>query len=125
MHTISRNYQFRTIEDLPSRTKGSIWNALKKAINIYVARGLRVVLVEADNEFEPLRENLLQRGINLDICGADSHVGPVERSNRTIKERGRSTVQSLPFTKMPRQMSWSNSSMCAQWICIAFSNFEL
>ena len=36
----------------------------------------------------------------MDIVPADRHVGEVERSvNKTVKERLRSTVHGLPFTK--------------------------
>jgi hypothetical protein len=35
---------------------------------------------------------------------ADSHVGEVERSIRTIKERSRSTVHGLPYKRLPRLM---------------------
>ena len=42
--------------------------------------------------------------IEMNIATADSHVGEVERSIRTIKERLRSLVHGLPFKRLPRLM---------------------
>jgi hypothetical protein len=40
--------------------------------------------------------------INLSLVAADGHVGKVERSIQTIKERNRSTVHGPPFACIPR-----------------------
>jgi hypothetical protein len=72
------------------------------AIKLYQSRGLTVTDVHADLEFECLRQHLLP--INLNVVAADSHVGEVERSIRTIKERNRSTVHGLPFKGLPKLM---------------------
>jgi hypothetical protein len=39
--------------------------------------------------------------IHVNIVAADGHVGEVERSVRTIKERFRSYVHGLPFRRLP------------------------
>jgi hypothetical protein len=38
----------------------------------------------------------------MNVVAADSHVGEVERSIRTIKERLRSCVHGLPFRRVPK-----------------------
>ena len=38
----------------------------------------------------------------MDICATNAHVPEAERCIRTIKERDRATVSSLPFTNYPR-----------------------
>ena len=40
----------------------------------------------------------------MDIVPADSHVGEIERSDRTLKERTRSCVHGLPFKRLPKLM---------------------
>ena len=67
---------------------------------MYQARGLTVCDVHGDHEFGCIRESL--RPIGLHGVPADSHVGEVERSIRTVKERLRSCAHGLPFKRLPR-----------------------
>jgi hypothetical protein len=53
-------------------------------IKLYTVRGLVIRDIHADNEFECICEEI--RPIDMNIVTADSHVGEVERSIRTIKE---------------------------------------
>jgi hypothetical protein len=101
-HTISRDIGFRTISSVPDRTKPTILRETQAVIRLYQARGLTVRDVHADSELECIREEL--RPITLDIVPADSHVGEVERSIRTIKERLRSCAHGLPFKRLPKLM---------------------
>jgi hypothetical protein len=61
---------------------------------LYHSRGFVVTDVHCDNEFECIRNLVLP--VNLNVTAAEAHVGKVERSIRTIKERNRSTVHGLP-----------------------------
>jgi hypothetical protein len=63
-----------------------------------------VVDIHADCEFECLRQHILPT--NLNIVATDSHVGEVERSIRTIKERNRATVHGLPYKRLLKLMVW-------------------
>jgi len=56
--------------------------------------------IHGDNEFQCIKEDM--RPINMNITAPDGHVGEVERSIRTIKDRARSTVHGLPFKRLPR-----------------------
>eukprot|EP00957_Ditylum_brightwellii_P005836 443894-Ditylum_brightwellii.AAC.1 len=57
-----------------------------------------------DGQFECLRNALTGRGINLEICCEDEHVGEVERTNRTVRERVQSMYTTLPYKRMPGRM---------------------
>ena len=102
LHTISRGIGFRTVSPILDRTRQTILRELTTAINLYTSRGLTVRDIHADNEFDCIRETI--RPIELNIVPADSHVGEVERSIRTIKERLRSCVHGLPFRRLPKLM---------------------
>jgi hypothetical protein len=101
-HTISRDIGFRTISAVPDRTKPTILRELQAVLRLYQARGLTVCDIHGDHEIECVRDAL--RPIALDIVAADSHVGEVERSIRTIKERLRACAHGLPFKRLPKLM---------------------
>jgi hypothetical protein len=101
-HTISRAIGFRTAHPVPDRSKSTILRCLRAVISRYESRGLTVCDIHADNELECVRDQLLP--IAMNIVPADSHVGEVERSIRTIKERLRSCAHGLPFKRLPRLM---------------------
>lgn len=84
-HIISRAIGFRTVSRVQDRTKNTILREARAALNLYQARGLTVCDIHADNAFECIREDV--RPIMMNIVPADSHVGEVERSVRTIKDR--------------------------------------
>jgi hypothetical protein len=105
LHTISGNYNFQTIEALPSKKKPNttdMKNGIKKVINIYHSRNLLVEQLNTDNEFNVIRDDI--RPTLLNMVAANEHVGNIERSIRTVKEGTRCHVQRLPFRRWPKQM---------------------
>ena len=106
-HTISRDINFRTVSPVADRTRATILQETRAAINLYVSRGFRVRDLHTDGEFACIRADMLP--IVTNVVAADSHVGEVERSIRTIKERLRSCVHGLPFRRLPKLLSptWS------------------
>ena len=102
LHTISRGMGFRTVSPVGDRSHKTILDEIKTVINLYRSRGLSVCDLHADNEFECIREEI--RPVEMNIAPADSHVGEVERSIRTIKERLRACVHGLPFRRLPKLM---------------------
>jgi hypothetical protein len=104
LHTISEHIAFRTIALLESRTAASLLSALTTAIKLYTDRGFKVVLVKGDPEFECLIGHM-PPGTSITCCGEDEHVPAVERSIRTVKERVRCTMHSLPFQYWPRALT--------------------
>ena len=55
-----------------------------------------------DNEFECIRNEV--QPPQLHIAPPDEHIGEVERSVRTIKERTRCIIHDLPYRQYPRAM---------------------
>ena len=105
--TISTKFNYRTVEALPyvnkkGAKKEDILAGINKVVNLYQSHGLIVQQINGDNEFECIRESI--QPILLNITAADEHVSPVERSIRSIKDRTRCQIQSLPYTKYPRTM---------------------
>jgi Reverse transcriptase (RNA-dependent DNA polymerase) len=100
LHVISRKLQHRVAYPVDDRRQATMKKCIDMSLQQYHARGFRVTDIHADHEFDCLRLNLLP--INLNIVAPDSHVGEVERSIRTIKERNRSTVHGLPYRRLPR-----------------------
>jgi hypothetical protein len=66
------------------------------------SRGFNISDLHADMEFECIRNNVLPSRLN--VTAANDHVGEVERSIRTMKERARTTIHGLPFKRLPKQM---------------------
>jgi hypothetical protein len=99
LHTISRDIQFRTVSPVPDRHRATIRSELSAVCSIYAARGFRVTNVHCDSEFECVQHDFPD--IHFAFVAADGHVGEVERSIRTIKERVRAVLHSLPFRRVP------------------------
>ncbi|KAI2505105.1 Reverse transcriptase (RNA-dependent DNA polymerase) [Fragilaria crotonensis] len=102
LHTISRGIGFRTVTNVADRTHKTILAELKAVIHIYSSRGLTVCDIHTDNEFDCVRDDV--RPIDMNTVTTDSHVGEIERSIRTIKERLRCCVHGLPFRHLPKIM---------------------
>ena len=54
-----------------------------------------------DNEFEGVRERMHKHGMNINICAPNEHIPEVERKIRTVKERVRGILTTLPFKLIP------------------------
>jgi hypothetical protein len=102
--TISRSLKFGTVEPIPNRKANTLLQAIRDVIRLYSSRGFRVCIGMMDGEFEPLRADLLGLGISLNIASHGEHVPDIERYIRTLKERVRSTYNTLPFKHIPNVM---------------------
>jgi hypothetical protein len=102
LHTISRGIGFRTVSPVADRNKATIVREMKTVLHLYKCRGFAVRDIHCDVEFACIRE--IVRPIQLNVVPVDSHVGEIERSIRTIKERLRSCVHGLPFKRLPKIM---------------------
>jgi len=99
-HSISRGIGFRTVKPVINRDKSTILQEPEAVVKLYWHRGFHVCDIHADQEFACVQTDLLP--VELNIVPADSHVGEVECSIRTIKERLRSCVHGLPFQHVPK-----------------------
>jgi hypothetical protein len=100
LHTISRDLQFRTVSPVPDRSRPTIIKEFRAVRDLYAARGFVLTSIHGDSEFDCVKHNFPD--INFNIVAADGHVGEVERSIRTIKERFRALVHGLPFRRVPK-----------------------
>jgi hypothetical protein len=102
--SISRNLKFGTSEVLKNRKNATIIQAFKNIKGIYQKRGFKIVTCHADGEFEPMRGDMIELGMELNSVSADEHVPEIERYIRTVKERTRCVYNTVPFKKMPSSM---------------------
>ena len=98
--TISRSFKFRTVEETSNRNQRTMLDGIMKAVKLYKVRGLTVVNIHTDNEFECCRDELSP--IVLDIAGAGMHVREVKKSIWMVKEQVRCTTHNRPFKNYPK-----------------------
>jgi hypothetical protein len=86
---------------VPDRKRATILKEVTAIIRLYHRR-FCVCNLHVDNEFACLRDAL--HPVHMNVVAADSHVGKIERSVRTVKERLRACVHGLPFKRLPKIM---------------------
>jgi hypothetical protein len=114
--TISRNLKFTTVENIPSRTAKQLVLAARHVLMLYRKRGFRVTTAMMDGEFAPLKADMLEMGVSLNITSANEHVPEIKRCIRVIKERTRATRHTLPFTYLPKAMVVAMVGNATTWI---------
>ncbi len=79
--------------------------ALKQVINVYKGKGHSVQSMNftednqpihtilGDNEFEAIKEDMLELGVEVNVTAKEEHVPEIERQHRVIKERARAVIQ--------------------------------
>jgi hypothetical protein len=72
-----------------------------KVVNLYKKRGFVIDICLMNNEFESVRGILQEQQIQSNICAPNEHVPEVERKIRTVKERVRGIITTLPFQTIP------------------------
>ena len=82
--------------------KRDIESGVKRVLNNYHSRGLRVTQINTYNEFACVREEV--RIANMNIVAAGEHVRDIEISGRTLKEGTRGHVHRLPYKQYPKIM---------------------
>jgi hypothetical protein len=128
--TVVGDMRFITVNVLPDRRRKTIMNAMSQVINLFRGRGHKLEEMEfseyhnpihtilADNEFAALRQDLESHGISLNIASKEEHVPEVERQIRVIKQRARSIVQTLLYSKMPNKMKIAMICYVVYWLNI-------
>ena len=102
--TISRYIRFGTVEFLRNQKSTTLTQHVKQVNQLYRQRGFRPIYALMDGQFEPLRGDLADMGIQLNTVSNDEHVPEIERQIRTLKERTRAIYCTLPFRKIPRRV---------------------
>ncbi len=82
----------------------------------YTNRGFNVQVMEGDPQFnkESLKQSLAPT--TIESCAAEGHIGHIERSIRTVKERSRCYCQSLPYRWMPKLMTQAMLHTVIYWL---------
>ncbi len=100
--TVSRRIKFVTTEHLPIRTATSLSKLLQQVLLVYGRAGFRVRSILMDGEFEKVKG--LMPMVECNTTAAKEHISEAECSIRTVKERTRGIVTTLPFTHILRRM---------------------
>jgi len=103
--SISQAIKFGTVELLANQKMTTVLVAIKNINNLYRHRGFKLDVLLMDGEFESIRGELAGIGITLNTVSRDEHVSDAERRIRTVKERSRCIFNTLPFKKIPAQMT--------------------
>ena len=104
--TISRGIKFGTVEMIGDQNSKTILTAITQQVrNVYAKRGFPLTHILMDGQFDHLRNDLNGMGIHFNGVARNEHVPEVERYIRTLKERARSTIVTLPFERIPNRMT--------------------
>jgi hypothetical protein len=126
--TVSRNIRFITATVLTDRKKQTILQAIKQVMILYNSRGHKMQTLEfhsrdnpvhtilADNEFHAMKEELENEAVMVNVVTKDERVPEVEGKKRVIKERARAIVQTLPCTRIPKQMQIALINYVFSWL---------
>ena len=99
--TMSRGIKFITVECLTSRSAKHIAYSLKNVMKLYGRNGQNVQTILTDMEFTSVIDPLLGKTV-VNTTAAREHVAEIERSIRTVKERSRAVISTLPFKILPK-----------------------
>ena len=100
--TVAQMIKFVTAEHLPVRTALSLSKHMKRVLEVYGQAGFRVRTILMDGEFEKLKP--LKPSIECNTTVVKEHVSEAERTIRTLKERTRGLLGTLPFENLPQRM---------------------
>ena len=101
-HTLSDLINFRTAQECRGRGKSECRDHLDAIVNKYESRGFKITDYHGDNEFAHIEGHVVPATTH--ICATGEHVPEIERSIRTVKERTRCTVHSMPYKRLPNMM---------------------
>jgi hypothetical protein len=130
--TVARRIKFVTAEHVPVRTGVQLSKHLKRVLEVYGRAGFRVRTILMDGEFEKIKS--LMPTVECNTTAAKEHVSEAERTIRTVKERTRGLLATLPFSNIPRRVKiefvyfmvlWMNAFPVKSGISTTFSPREL
>ena len=103
LHKKSREIYFRSVQAYNNRRKSETILGLNQVRIKYKDICFTITDYHGDNEFEHLHKFLAQS--NLHTCAANEHIGDIEISIRTIKERVIFGCHSIPYKKSTKLMA--------------------
>jgi len=114
--TMSCNICFGTAELIKDMKNNTLVTSNKQVVQAYQAHGFRLKAILADGQFIHIQQIIKQKGITLNICAGNEHIGEIERYIRTVKERVRSIATALPFERYPPQLTVKIVYNCVFWL---------
>lgn len=103
--SISRHLMFRTTQAIADAKAGTLFKQVKRVVSRYALRGFKVVQIYGDNEFNCIKDRLMEDlHVTFHSVARGAHEPYIERDNRVSKERCRCIYSGLPFNKMPPRM---------------------
>ena len=114
LHTKSRVIKFHSIQCCKGRGRKEMERGIDKVTAKFTQRGFKITAYNGDNEFEKLREHVSPTALNIVARG--EHLGPIERSVRTIKERVRCSCHAIPYKRITLLMTWSILESTTMWL---------
>jgi hypothetical protein len=112
--TVSQRIKFITVEHVPIRTAKSLAKHIDRVVNVYARAGFTVRTILMDGEFEKMKDLVPQ--LECNTTATKEHVSEAEQGIRTIKERTRGLITTLPFEHIPRQIEIEFIYFCIQWL---------
>jgi hypothetical protein len=116
MLTVSRVIQFTTIEKLNNKQDSTLVAAVTQVCRLYERRGFEIHICMMDNKFELIRGSLLLNRIALNTCAPGEDMPEIERKIRTVKERIRGVVHTLPFQWLPNLLVVHVALFSVMWL---------
>ena len=105
LHSKCNKINFLTVQHCQSRSKQHIIGGISTVLYIYKQRGFNITELHGDNEFNMADLESAIRPAHLIIAPKEAHVGTIERSIRTIKERVRCMYHAVPYTRITKLMT--------------------
>jgi hypothetical protein len=100
--TVSRHIKFITAEYMQVRMAESLCKHLEWVLQVYWRAGFVLRTILMDGEFEKVCSCL--PNVECNTTAAKEHVSEAERMIRTVKERARGLIATLPLMDIPRRM---------------------
>jgi hypothetical protein len=129
---LSRNIKFVMVEHLPVRTAKAQVKHIKRVLRVYGRGGFNVRAILMDEEFEKIKGLLCN--VECNTTAAKEQVSKAKQMIRTIKERTRGLLATLPFKHIPWRMKiefiyfivlWLNPFLVKSGILSTFSPCKL
>ncbi len=130
--TVARCLKFVTAEHVLVRTVRILSKHIKQVLEVYKRAGFIVRTILMDGEFEKIKPHLPT--VECNTTAAKEHVSEAERTIRTLKERTRGLMATLPFSHIPRRIKiefvyfivlWFNAFPVKSGISATYSPREL
>ena len=114
LHTKSSVIKFNSVQHCKGRGRKEMERGIDKVTSKFTQRGIKIIAYNGDNEFEKLRDHVAPAALNIVARG--EHLGPIERSVRTIKERVRCSCHAIPYKRIPKLMTQSVVEKTVTWL---------